>query len=217
MMTGTITTARLRLRPWRDEDLPAFAALNADPRVMEHFPETLSRAESDALAGRIRDHFTARGFGPWAVEVPGRAAFIGFVGLAVPEFEAPFTPCVEVGWRLAAEHWGQGYATEAASAALGHAFGPLGLAEVVSFTVVANRRSRRVMERLGMTRSPADDFEHPGLPGGHPLRPHVLYRLSRAAWLASRAGTLGNTAWAQPSSRKCSGTRSRVGKIASGT
>jgi RimJ/RimL family protein N-acetyltransferase len=191
--TGTITTARLRLRPWRDGDLPAFAAPNADPRVMEHFPGTLSRAESDALVARNRDHFAAHGFGLWAVEVPGRAPFIGFVGLAVPRFEGPFTPCVEVGWRLAAEHWGQGYATEAASAVLAHAFGPLGLAEVVSFTAPANRRSRRVMERLGMTRLPAGDFEHPGLPEGHPLRPHVLYRLSRAIWLAPRVGTFGDT------------------------
>ena len=192
MTTGTITTARLR--PWRDGDLPAFAALDADPRVMEHFAKTLSRAESDAMVARNRDHFAAHGFGHWAVEVPGRAAFIGFVGLAVPRFEAHFTPCVEVGWRLAAEHWGRGYATEAASVVLAHAFGPLGLDEVVSFTAPANRRSRRVMERLGMTRLPADDFEHPGLPEGHPLRPHVLYRLSRAAWLASRVGTFGDTA-----------------------
>jgi RimJ/RimL family protein N-acetyltransferase len=190
---GTITTARLRLRPWRDEDLPAFAALNADPRVMEHFPGTPGRAESDAMVARNRDHFAAHGFGFWAAEVPGRAAFVGFVGVAVPRFEAHFTPCVEIGWRLAAEHWGQGYATEAASAVLAHAFGPLGLEEVVSLTVPANRRSRRVTERLGMTRSPADDFEHPSLPEGHPLRPHVLYRLSRAAWLASRMGTFGDT------------------------
>jgi RimJ/RimL family protein N-acetyltransferase len=128
------------------------------------------------------------------VEVPGRAAFIGFVGLAVPRFEAHFTPCIEIGWRLAAEHWGKGYATEAASAVLDHAFGPLDLAEVVSFIVPANSRSRRVMKRLGMTRSLADDFEHPDLPEGHPLRPHVLYRLSRTAWLTSRAGTFGDTA-----------------------
>ena len=194
MTTGTLTTARLRLRPWRDGDLPAFAALNADPRVMEHFPGTLSRAESDAPVARNRDHFAAHGFGLWAVEVPGRAPFIGFVGLAVPRFEGPFTPCVEVGWRLAAEHSGQGYATEAASAVLAHAFGPLGLVEVVSFTARANRRSRRVTERLGMTRLPADDFEHPGLPEGHPLRPHVLSRLSRAIWLAPRVGTFGDTA-----------------------
>ena len=194
MTTGTITTPHLRLRPWRDEDLTPFAALNADPRVMEHFPKTLSRAESDAMAARIRDHFAARGFGLWAVEVPGVVGFIGFVGLAVPTFEAHFTPCVEIGWRLAWEHWGRGYATAAADAAVAHAFGPLGLGEVVAFTVPANRRSRHVMERLGMRRSPADDFEHPNLPKGHPLRPHVLYRLSRADWLPSRSGGFGDTA-----------------------
>jgi ribosomal-protein-alanine N-acetyltransferase len=193
MTADTIATARLRLRPWRDEDLPAFAALNADPRVMEHFPRTLGRAESDAMVGRIRGHFAAHGFGLWAAEAPGRAAFIGFVGLAVPRFEARFTPCVEIGWRLAAAHWGRGYATEAAAAVLDHAFGPLGLAEVVAFTVPANLRSRRVMERLGMTRAPADDFDHPGMPEGHPLRPHVLYRLPRSAWPASRGGTEGDT------------------------
>ncbi|MFZ1429726.1 MAG: GNAT family N-acetyltransferase [Geminicoccaceae bacterium] len=190
-MTGMITTARLRLRLWREQDLPAFAALNADPRVMEHFPGTLSSTDSDAMAARHRAHLAAHGFGLWAVEVPGRAAFIGCVGLAVPRFAAHFTPCVEIGWRLAAEHWGQGYATEAAAAVLGHAFGRLGLEQVVSFTVPANLRSRRVMERLGMTRAPADDFDHPSLPEGHPLRPHLLYRLSRAAWLASRRGRVG--------------------------
>lgn len=186
MAASPITTARLRLRPWRDGDVPAFAALNADPRVMEHFPGTLGRAESDALAARIRDHFAAHGFGLWAVEVPGHADFIGFVGLSVPRFEAPFTPCVEIGWRLAAEHWGRGYATEAASAVADHAFGPLALREIVSFTVPANVRSRRVMERIGMRHSSADDFEHPGLAPGHPLRPHLLYRLSRTAWSALR-------------------------------
>lgn len=188
MTAATLVTPRLRLRPWRDADLPPFAALNADPRVMEHFPGTLGRRQSDATAARIRDRLDALGFGFWAVEVPGVAGFIGFVGATVPTFEAPFTPCVEIGWRLAAEHWGRGYATEAASATVAHAFGPLGLDEVVAFTVPANRRSRAVMERLGMSRSPADDFEHPGLPEGHPLRPHVLYRLSRADWRSSHAG-----------------------------
>jgi len=185
-MKDAIATPRLRLRAWRDEDLPAFAALNADPRVMEHFPAALDRAESDRMAARIREHLAARGFGLWAVEVPGEAAFIGFVGLAVPRFEAHFCPCVEIGWRLAAAHWGRGYATEAASAALDHGFGQLGLAEIVAFTVPANLRSRRVMDRLGMRHAPADDFEHPALPEHHPLRPHVLYRLSRAEWLESR-------------------------------
>jgi ribosomal-protein-alanine N-acetyltransferase len=188
MTVATIVTPRLRLRDWRDADLPAFAALNADPRVMAHFPETLDRAASDAMAERIRAHFAEHGFGFWAVEVPGEADFIGAVGLAVVGFPAHFTPAIEIGWRLAPEHWGKGYATEAAAAALAHGFGPLGLAEVVAFTVPANHRSRQVMQRLGMTRSSADDFLHPSVPEGHELRPHVLYRLQRAAWLAPRRG-----------------------------
>ena len=177
-------TPRLVLRAWRDDDLAPFAALNADPAVMRHLPAPLGRAESDALAARIRAGIAERGFGLWAVEVPGVAAFAGFVGLSVPRFEAAFTPCVEVGWRLARAHWGRGYATEAAAAALDLAFGPLGLGEVVSFTAPANRASRAVMARLGMRRDPADDFEHPMLPAGHPLRPHVLYRTTPAAWAA---------------------------------
>jgi ribosomal-protein-alanine N-acetyltransferase len=171
----------LVLRGWRDGDLAPFAALNADPGVMEHLPAVLSRAESDALAARIRAELTERGFGLWAVELPGEAGFIGFTGLALPRFEAHFTPCVEVGWRLARAHWGRGYATEAARAALAHGFGALGLDEVVSFTAVGNARSRHVMQKLGMTRDPADDFEHPGLPPGHPLRRHVLYRIRNPA------------------------------------
>jgi RimJ/RimL family protein N-acetyltransferase len=172
-----LRTQRLILRPWRDEDLAPFAALNADPGVMEHFPATLSRAESDAFAERVRSEMAARGFGLWAVEVPGVAPFVGFTGLAVPRFEARFTPCVEVGWRLAREHWGNGYAPEAARAALAHGLGVLGLDEIVSFTAAGNLRSRRVMEKLGMTHDPADDFEHPSLAPGHPLRRHVLYRI----------------------------------------
>jgi len=179
MSLPTIHTARLHLRLWRDEDLPAFAALNADPRVMEFLPKPLDRAESDARAAGIRAHFARHGFGLWAVEVPGVADFIGFVGLSVPQFEAPFMPCVEIGWRLAREHWGFGYATEAARAALDFGFQRLGLEEIVSFTVPANRRSRGVMERIGMTRTPDDDFDHPALPEGHPLRRHVLYRARR--------------------------------------
>lgn len=175
----TVSTERLRLRPWRDDDLEPFAALNADAAVMEFMPACLERSDSDALAARIRAHFERHGFGAWAVEVPGNAPFIGFVGLSVPAFEAHFTPCVEIGWRLAREHWGRGYATEAAQAALAHGFGPLGLGEIVSFTVPANLRSRAVMERLGMRRDPAEDFEHPALPEGHRLRCHVLYRLRR--------------------------------------
>jgi RimJ/RimL family protein N-acetyltransferase len=177
----TLTTARLRLRPWRAEDLPPYAALNADPRVREHFPKMLSAEESDREAAGIAAHFDRHGFGLWAVEVIGAADFVGFVGLAVPGFEAHFTPCVEIGWRLAFEHWGHGYATEAARAALDCGFQRLGLEEIVSFTVPANWRSRRVMEHLGMRRSAADDFDHPRLPPGHPLRRHVLYRLGRCA------------------------------------
>jgi RimJ/RimL family protein N-acetyltransferase len=169
--------SRVLLRPWREEDRDAFAALNADPRVMEFFHHPLSRAESDVMAGHLVAHFDKRGFGLWAVEVPGVAPFIGFTGIAVPAFGAHFTPCMEIGWRLAFAHWGQGYATEAARLALGYGFGTLALSEIVSFTSTANRRSRAVMERLGMQRDPVDDFDHPGLPEGHPLRRHVLYRL----------------------------------------
>lgn len=160
--------------------------MNADPRVMEHFPKLLTRPESDAMAARIDRYFDERGFGLWAVEVVGGARFIGFVGLAAPVFTAPFTPCVEVGWRLARDAWGFGYATEAAKEALRMGFEKLNLSEIVSFTVPANQRSRRVMERLGMKRDPNDDFNHPSLPEGHHLRRHVLYRLSKGAWLASR-------------------------------
>jgi len=185
----SLVTKRLLLRPWREEDLPAFAALNADPEVMEFMPKRLDRSESDALARRMGDEVLRQGYGQWAVEVPGVAGFVGFVGLSPPSFEAHFTPCMEVGWRLARRHWGQGYATEAARAALAFGFGTLGLDEIVSFTVPANLRSRRVMERLGMTRSPADDFDHPRLPAGHPIRAHVLYRLRRERWTALAAAS----------------------------
>ena len=175
-----LRTDRLHLRRWRTTDLQPFATLNADPRVMEHFPASLSCEESDALAARIEDHFEQHGFGLWAVEIVNTAPFAGFIGLSVPRFEAHFTPCVEIGWRLAAEFWGRGYATEGAQAVVAFGFEQLLLPEIVSFTVPSNVRSRRVMERLGMTRKPADDFNHPALPEGHPLRRHVLYRLSRS-------------------------------------
>lgn len=183
----TLDTPRLLLRPWCAEDLAAFAALNADPRVMECMPKCLTRAESDQLADRIAEHFRLHGFGLWALEVPGETPFAGFVGLAVPRFEAPFTPCVEIGWRLAYAQWGRGYATEAASAVRDFAFERLGLEGIVSFTVPFNRRSRRVMEKIGLSRSAGEDFDHPALPEGHPLRRHVLYRLRRADWRALKA------------------------------
>jgi len=151
--------------------------MNGDARVMEFFPSYLSRVESDAMVDRIQEHFSEHGFGLWAIEVPNVASFIGFTGLAVVRFSAPFTPCVEVGWRLAFEHWGHGYATEAARLALDYGFGTLALPEVVSFTAARNHRSRAVMERLGMRRDPAEDFDHPALPEGHQLRRHMLYRL----------------------------------------
>lgn len=175
-----IGAARLRLRAWREEDRPAFAALNADPRVMEHLHGLLSRRESDALVDRIEAHFGLHGFGLWAVELRDAACFAGFVGLSVPRFEAHFTPCVEVGWRIAHEHWGQGFATEAATAALAFGFERLGLEEIVSFTVPANLRSRGVMDRIGMTHEPADDFDHPMFDASHRLSRHVLYRKPRA-------------------------------------
>lgn len=177
-----LTTERLLLRPWRDSDLAPFAAMNADPRVARWLGRTLDRAESDALAARIRAQFHRDGFGLWAAELVGVAPFIGAIGLSRPRFTAHFTPCVEVGWRLLPEHWGRGYATEGARAALAHGFEKAGLGEIVSFTAANNARSRAVMERLGMTRDPRDDFDHPDLAEGHPLRRHVLYRLSAAAW-----------------------------------
>ena len=183
-----LSSARLQLRPWRDEDLPAFAALNADPDVMEYFPKCLNREESDQSAGRIREGLARHGFGWWAVDVFGVAEFIGFTGLSVPPYETHFTPCVEIAWRLARKYWGFGYATEAARLAMEYGFRSAGLPEIVSFTFVGNLRSRRVMERLGMTRNPEDDFEHPRLPEGHPLRRHVLYRMNREAWMGSEKG-----------------------------
>ncbi len=153
--------------------------MNADPEVMRYFPDRMTREQSDALVDRICAHIDANGWGLWAVEVVGGAPFIGFVGLSAARFEAPFTPAVEVGWRLTPTAWGRGYATEAARAAVAYGFEELALDEIVSFTTVANTPSRRVMERLGMTRDPADDFEHPRVPEGDRTRPHVLYRLRR--------------------------------------
>ncbi len=179
-------TERLLLRGWRMEDRAPFARLNADPRVMEFLAAPLTPEQSDALVARIEAGFSEHGFGLWAVEVRDGAPFIGFVGLSVPRFEAHFTPCVEVGWRLDAAAWGHGYASEAARAALAFGFEERELPEIVSFTTETNRRSRQVMERLGMRRRAQDDFAHPALPAGHPLLPHVLYRLTRVEWIARR-------------------------------
>lgn len=181
-----LRTDRLVLRRWRPADLRPFAVLNADPVVMEHFPSTLDRAASDALAAAADASFDRRGFGLWAVEVAATGTFVGFTGLAVPRFEAKFTPTVEVGWRLARSAWGHGYATEAATATLDDAFDRVGLGEVVSFTSVPNVRSQAVMRRLGMTHDAADDFDHPNLPAGHPLRRHLLYRIEAAVWRTRR-------------------------------
>ncbi|WP_222865841.1 GNAT family N-acetyltransferase [Aeromicrobium senzhongii] len=177
-----LRTPRLRLRHWSQVDREPFAALNADSRVMEHFPAPLDASESDALADRISSRLDEHGWGLWAVETPdGR--FAGFTGLnPVPRAIAELVrgePTIEVGWRLARWAWGHGYATEAATAALRHGFDVLELEEIVSFTAAGNARSRAVMERLGMTRDPADDFDHPALAPDSPLRRHVLYRLSR--------------------------------------
>jgi 3-dehydroquinate dehydratase/shikimate dehydrogenase len=180
-----IQTKRLILRPWREADLEPFASLNADSRVMEHFPSTLSKEESDQMAKRIQGKIEDRGWGLWAVALKETEEFIGFIGLNDLDsatFPVHFAPTVEIGWRLAFDYWGKGYATEGARACLKYGFETLQLPEIVAFTAVQNLRSRAVMERLGMHRNPTDDFDHPKLPEGHPLRRHVLYRLHGKEW-----------------------------------
>jgi 3-dehydroquinate dehydratase/shikimate dehydrogenase len=176
---AALVTDRLLLRAWRPGDREGFAALNADPRVMEWFPATLSRSESDALADSIEQRLTDQGWGLWAVDVPGVAEFIGFVGLNQAEAILGY-PVVEVGWRLSAEHWGHGYAPEAATASLEYGFSALGLEEIVAYTTVANAKSRRVMDKIGMTRDDDADFDHPRIAEGSRVRRQVLYRISRA-------------------------------------
>ena len=177
----TLKTERLVLRPWRPEDRAPFAEMNADPAVMEHFPAPLSADESDTLVDRIEQRMAEQGgWGLWAVEVPGVAPFIGFIGLN-PGDAAVGRPCIEVGWRLAAAYWGRGYAPEGARAALEHGFEAIGLDEIVSFTVPGNTKSRRVMEKIGLTF--VEEFDHVALTAqGHPLRRHVLYRIDAATW-----------------------------------
>ncbi|MDA8296061.1 MAG: GNAT family N-acetyltransferase [Actinomycetota bacterium] len=190
MVVGQLRTERLVLRRWRPEDRQPFAELNADPTVMEHFPSTLDRLASDALAVAADEAFERRGFGLWAVELVATGAFLGFTGLAVPQFTTHFTPAVEIGWRISRSAWGHGYATEAASAALADGFERVQLEEIVSFTARSNVRSQAVMQRLGMARDPDDDFDHPRLAEGHPLRPHVLYRIDAPTWRARRMGAI---------------------------
>ncbi|MGC1184158.1 MAG: GNAT family N-acetyltransferase [Candidatus Dormiibacterota bacterium] len=177
-----LRTPRLLLRDWRWSDRANFAALNADPQVMEHFLAPLSGAESDGLVDRIEQQLRSHGWGLWAVEISATQEFAGFIGLSPVTFEAPFVPAIEVGWRLARPYWSHGYATEGARAALAYGFGELELAEIVSFTSTGNTRSRRVMEKLGMGHDPGDDFNHPRVPAGHHLRRQVLYRLTGSQW-----------------------------------
>jgi RimJ/RimL family protein N-acetyltransferase len=183
-----LKTDRLLLRQWTDADREPYAALNADPVVMEHFPAPMTREMSDAMVDRLAADLDERGFGLWALEVLETGQFIGFTGLSVPSFEAHFTPAVEVGWRLSKDAWGNGYASEAARASLAHAFGPAGLDEVVSFTATTNKSSQRVMQRIGMSHDDADDFDHPRVEPGHRLERHVLYRITRSQWTAAQGG-----------------------------
>jgi RimJ/RimL family protein N-acetyltransferase len=195
-MAQVIPTGRLLLRRWRDSDRQPFQALNADPRVMEFMPGLLSPQASDELIARIEQHFDRHGFGVYAAEFIETKTLIGFIGLNIPDFDAPFMPAVETGWRLASEYWGRGLATEGARGVIQHALETLSLSSLVSFTVPRNLRSRRVMEKIGMIHDPKDDFDHPNLPAGHPLRLHVLYRIQlRPASLGSQ-GAEGGKLWA---------------------
>ena len=182
--SSPILTDRLMLRRWRGDDRAPFAKMNADPRVMEFFVQVLDRDTSDALVEKFEVHFEAHGFGFWALEDRASGAFAGFTGLQLMEFEAPFTPCVEVGWRLPFAFWGRGLASEAARAAIAYGFESLRLPEIVACTAFCNMRSQRVMERIGMARVPNGDFIHPKIPPDHPLQPSVLYRIRPSSAIA---------------------------------
>lgn len=173
-------TPRLILRQWCEADLAPFAQLNADPQVMKYFPSMLTATQSAQMVERIKKHFCEYGFGLWAVELKETGEFVGFIGLSVPQFTAYFTPCIEIGWRLAAAFWNRGYASEGAKAVLAFGFQECRLDQVVSFTVPANKPSRRVMEKIGM--SYIDNFDHPSLPDGDPLKRHVLYTITKKRW-----------------------------------
>lgn len=198
-----LRTERLLLRQWVDADCEPFAAMNADPAVMEHFPAPMSRVQSDALADQVAADLAARGYGMWALEVLSTGRFIGFTGLNDVRFTARFTPAVEIGWRLAQDAWHNGYASEAARAALAHGFGPAGLDEVVSFTATTNKPSQRVMERIGMARDEADDFDHPRVEAGHRLRRHVLYRMTRREWAATQQAVEAGRSAAREKRQPC--------------
>jgi RimJ/RimL family protein N-acetyltransferase len=187
----TLHTERLILRRWRDEDSDAFASLNADPVVMEHFPGVLTREESDQMIRRMELHFEEFGFGLWAVEIRWAEKLIGFCGLAVPTFNTHFTPAVEVGWRLTRDEWGSGYATESAKAAIDFGFEHARLDEILSWTIPANERSQGVMTRLGMSRAPELDFDHPRFLDDERLRRHIVYRLAREDWEQGRLAVAG--------------------------
>lgn len=182
----TLETERLLLRTWKTKDRVPFAVINSDPDVMEHFPAPMTAEESDQFVRRIDRHFAQHGFGLWAVEIKWARRLIGFCGLAVPTFETHFTPAVEIGWRLAKDSWGTGYATEAATAVLEFGFEEAGIDPILSWTLPVNERSTRVMERIGMKRAPELDFDHPRFMHDDRLRRHVVYRMTRAEWLESR-------------------------------
>ena len=191
----TLTTERLILRPWLESDLAAFVALGQDEAVMRYFPQLLSAAQSLEFAQKIRQRFADNGWGFWPVQCQRSQQFIGFVGLNRPQIQLPFmetcpekaeTPCIEIGWRLASQYWGQGLAPEAANAALDFAFTQLQLDEVVSFTATSNLPSQRVMQKIGMSQRQAN-FLHPSVPAEHPLCEHVLYNITRNEWLAKHA------------------------------
>jgi len=180
-----LETSRLILRQWHSADYAPFSRMNADPRVMQYFPELMSREMSDAMAERLTELIDERGWGLWALEEKASGDFIGFTGLHIPVADLPFAPCVEVGWRLAREYWGNGYATEAAKRALRVGFDELNLQEIVSFTTVNNLRSRAVMLRIGMSEQD-ETFEHPSVPESHPLRTHCLYKISHPDWIRNQ-------------------------------
>ena len=190
MPADTITTGRLLLRPWHDSDIESFVRMNMDPEVVEYLPSPIPESESRQFASRIREHFTKHGYGLYALESREDASFLGYTGLNWALFESDFTPALEVGWRLIRKAWGQGLATEAARACMARAFRETDISEIVSFTVPANTRSAAVMERLGMTRDPADDFIHPRLGPDHPLGAHILYRMDRDRWQAQESAAV---------------------------